>query len=99
MMTPGPIMMSLAMMTLSRLSLPPASPPHVHIAARHSAPEEHVEDLLSRHARLERVIRVVILVEPVCDSSVTSLAPCPRKGHTASSSHYLTTRRTPCLLK
>ena len=65
-------MVTLVMMTLSRLSLPSASSPHVHITARHPAPEEHVEDLLSGHVRLEAVTRVVILVETV---SMTSLRP------------------------
>ena len=65
-------MMTLVMMTLSRLSLPSASSPHVNITARHPTPEEHVEDLLSGHVRLEAVTRVVILVETV---SMTPLRP------------------------
>jgi len=61
--------MTLVMVTLGRLSLPSASSPHIHIASRHSASKEHVEDLLSRHVCLEPVTRVVILVEAVTVTS------------------------------
>ena len=43
----------LLLLHVARLSVPPATPPHVHVAPGHPSPEEHVENFFCRHITLE----------------------------------------------